>query len=130
MPHVYCFAGQMITLARKKDIITCRYQNEMATAALEVLQVATLIPACRAALLHLAEEEDNDTADRDPMSVLLSAASGRKFRFDMEVKTSIDICDIYARPCSQHEFKMSSTLVNYIIAECALLAHHQTKETQ
>ena len=61
----------------------CRYYNEMATAALQVLHIATLVPSCRSAVLKC--QASGPAHHQDAISVLLSAAEGQAFMQDPEV---------------------------------------------
>ena len=56
----------------------------MATSALQVLHIATLVPACRSALLKCRGSEM--PLCQDAVSVLLSAAEGQAFQLDPEVE--------------------------------------------
>ena len=67
-----------------RQVGLCRYYNEMATAALQVLHIATLAPACRSALLKSSVSES--ALQKDAISVLLSAAEGQAFLLDPEVQ--------------------------------------------
>ena len=58
----------------------CRYFNEMAIHALNVLRVATMDPAARAALAAAVTH-----SQRPGMAVLLCAAGGQAFMGDHEV---------------------------------------------
>ncbi len=64
----------------------CRYCNEIARHALEILQVATLMPECRRSLLTAAHAQaDGQT---DGIAAILEAAHGQAYLNDPEVSGS------------------------------------------
>jgi hypothetical protein len=61
----------------------CSYCNEIARHALEVLQIATLLPECRCALLSSPEPAAGQTAG---IAAVLEAAHGQTYLNDGEVR--------------------------------------------
>ena len=62
----------------------------MANAALEVLQVVTLLPSCRGALLACTASSTTGN-QQTPVAILLSAAGGQAFLGDNEVRLCLEI---------------------------------------
>lgn len=83
--HCTCFSRH-----ESRHMHACRYYNEMALYALDVLQVASLVPYTRRSIVG---EMVNS---RSGMAILLSAAGGHAYLSDPEVHTnpiaSLSLC--------------------------------------